>query len=71
MMISVASMWNWRRWCATLVMVYEGIGQAMRALRRDLVLPSDNFVSPHGSLHESVPAKDKAQRTWEGPTPSH
>lgn len=64
-MISVASMWNWRRWCATLVMVYEGIGQAMRALRRDLVLPSDNFVSDHMVAYMKV-SQPKTRRRGRG-----
>ena len=49
-MVSIASMWGWHRWCATLVLVYEGIGrigEALRACRRDLVLPSDNLDSEH------------------------
>lgn len=67
-MISVASMWNWKRWCATLVMVYEGvgrIGEAMRALRRDLVLPSDNFVSDHLVAYMKV-SQPKTRRRGRG-----
>ena len=67
-MISVASMWNWRRWCATLVMVYEDIGrigEAMRALRRDLVLPSDNFVSDHMVAYMKV-SQPKTRRRGRG-----
>eukprot|EP00434_Breviolum_minutum_P008186 symbB.v1.2.007217.t1/scaffold441.1/size205278/4 len=67
-MISVASMWNWKRWCATLVMVYEGIGrigEAMRALRRDLALPSDNFVSDHLVAYMKV-SQPKTRRRGRG-----
>ena len=67
-MVSVASMWGWRRWCATLVMVYEGIGrvgEAMRALRRDLVLPSDNFDTEHLVAYMKV-TQPKTRRRGRG-----
>ena len=67
-MVSVASMWGWKRWCATLVMVYEGIGrvgEAMRALRRDLVLPSDNFDTEHLVAYMKV-TQPKTRRRGRG-----
>eukprot|EP00438_Fugacium_kawagutii_P018146 Skav206346 [mRNA] locus=scaffold3448:18626:25158:+ [translate_table: standard] len=45
-MFSVACLWNWRRWASTLMVGFCGItrvGEALNALRGDLLLPSDNF----------------------------
>ena len=67
-MIGVAGMWGWHRWCATLVMVYEGIGrigEALRALRRDLVLPSDNFDDEHMVAYMKV-SQPKTRRRGKG-----
>ena len=49
-MISVAVLWGWHRWAATLTAVFEGIGrigELLCAARRDLVLPSDSFDTEH------------------------
>ena len=45
-MFSLAMLWKWTRWAATLILGFEGIsriGEVLSATRGDLVLPSDAF----------------------------
>ena len=59
---------GWRRWAATLLLSFEGIGRiggVLAACRRDLVLPSDMFDSDHQAVFLRV-RKPKSKRRGKG-----
>lgn len=67
-MISIAVLWGWMRWAATLTVAFEGIGrigEAINALRRDLVLPSDSFDTEHLVAFLKIP-KPKSRKRGRG-----
>ena len=67
-MVSIAVLWGWMRWAATLTVAFEGIGrigEAITALRRDLVLPSDSFDTEHLVAFLKIP-KPKSRKRGRG-----
>ena len=51
-MVSIAFLWKWRRFAGCLILAVEGIariGEVLRGVRSDLVLPSDQFDSTMNS----------------------
>ncbi len=67
-MFSIGYNWGWLRWCACLMLAYEGIsriGEVLRAHRRDLVLPSDNDDFEHLVAYLKI-ANPKSRKRGKG-----